>query len=234
MKVAIIQSNYIPWKGYFDLIGNADLCVFLDDVQFTKNDWRNRNQVKSNNDTLQWLTIPVGQSIHRLTSEVKLPENRWEERHLNLFKISYQDTPSFDIAYEILKSAFDLKFSYLSEINQFIIKIISKEIIGKKTEFIVDSELIEESRYLERTSRIKRILEVTGATNYLSGPRAKEYIEKSDLNDAKVKIEYANYDGYPIYKQHGKLFHHNVSILDLISWEGNNTSLYLKNEGLFS
>jgi len=78
--VAILQSNYIPWKGYFDVINDVDLFIFYDDVQYTKNDWRNRNKVKTANGT-GWLSIPVGADKNRLICEVILNDNRWQEKH---------------------------------------------------------------------------------------------------------------------------------------------------------
>ena len=81
-KVAISQSNYIPWKGYFDLINMADEFIFHDDLQYTKNDWRNRNKIKTKNG-LQWLTIPCGSSEDRLICEVNLLDSKWQKAHWN-------------------------------------------------------------------------------------------------------------------------------------------------------
>ena len=82
-KVAIIQSNYIPWKGYFDIINKADLFIFYDDVQFTKNDWRNRNKIKTPSGPI-WLTVPCGASISRLIHEVEIEEPSWQKKTLEI------------------------------------------------------------------------------------------------------------------------------------------------------
>lgn len=73
-KVGVIQSNYIPWKGYFDLIHDVDLFVFYDDVQYTKNDWRNRNLIKTPTGA-KWLTIPVSSNLNNLIYEVELKDH---------------------------------------------------------------------------------------------------------------------------------------------------------------
>jgi hypothetical protein len=88
-KIAILQSNYIPWKGYFSLISKVDEFVIYDDVQFTKNDWRNRNHILSKNG-LEWITVPVGQSIHRLIDEVSITDSSWQELHLKKIRHNYR------------------------------------------------------------------------------------------------------------------------------------------------
>mgnify|MGYP000340695346 CR=1 FL=1 len=80
MKVVINQSNYLPWKGYFDLIASVDEFILYDEVQFTKNDWRNRNRIKTARG-VEWLSIPVGQDIRRSISEVQLSDPSWQEKH---------------------------------------------------------------------------------------------------------------------------------------------------------
>jgi hypothetical protein len=95
MRLVINQSNYIPWKGYFDLIHDADVFVFYDDVQFTKNDWRNRNLVKTAAG-VQWLTVPVGRDVSRRIDEVALTDGRWQKKHWRTFEQLYGRAPFFD------------------------------------------------------------------------------------------------------------------------------------------
>ena len=92
MKVVINQSNYLPWKGYFDLIHDADLFIFYDDLQFTKNDWRNRNKLKTPLGPA-WLTIPVGKHLDRLICEVTLPADNWAQKHWQLIEEHYRAAP---------------------------------------------------------------------------------------------------------------------------------------------
>ena len=93
-KVAIIQSNYIPWKGYFDIINDVDLFIFHDDLQYTKGDWRNRNKIKTPQGTI-WITIPVGTNTERLICEVEIKDNQWQRKHYNLLKQHYINTPYY-------------------------------------------------------------------------------------------------------------------------------------------
>ena len=76
-KIAILQSNYIPWKGYFDLVAAVDEFILYDDMQFTKNDWRNRNKIKTPKGT-EWITVPVGQDIRRRIRDVEIRDDRWQ------------------------------------------------------------------------------------------------------------------------------------------------------------
>ena len=92
--VVVLQSNYIPWKGYFDLVHDADLFIFYDDLQFTKNDWRNRNKLKSAKGT-EWLTIPVGIDANRLICEVELKDATWQWKHWQTIQHLYGKSPYF-------------------------------------------------------------------------------------------------------------------------------------------
>src|ERR1700681_1938553 len=95
-RVAILQSNYIPWKGYFDIIHDVDLFVFYDDVQYTKNDWRNRNKIKTPQGT-QWITIPVGTNEHRLICEVEIRDTSWQKKHWKMLQQNYAKAPYFHV-----------------------------------------------------------------------------------------------------------------------------------------
>ncbi len=100
--VAVIQSNYIPWKGYFDIIHDVDLFIFYDDVQYTKNDWRNRNRIKTANG-LQWLTIPVGPQNDKLIHEIELQDQRWTKKHWSALCQAYARAPYLSDYYDFLQ-----------------------------------------------------------------------------------------------------------------------------------
>ncbi|HEU5201697.1 MAG TPA: WbqC family protein, partial [Nitrospira sp.] len=91
-RVAICQSNYLPWKGYFDLIHDVDVFVFYDDVQYTKNDWRNRNKIKTPQG-VQWLTIPVGSHCHCRICDVSLQDSYWQKQHWKTLVQRYRKAP---------------------------------------------------------------------------------------------------------------------------------------------
>ena len=133
-KVAILQSNYIPWKGYFDIINSVDEFILYDDMQYTKRDWRNRNKIQTANG-LQWLTIPVmvkGKYFQKISS-TKISDKNWKNKHWNFLKQNYSKAKFFK-EYDNFFEAMYLnnKDEYLSEINyKFIVAI--NEILGIST-----------------------------------------------------------------------------------------------------
>ena len=128
-KVAVIQSNYIPWKGYFDIIHDVDAFIFYDDVQFTKNDWRNRNKIKTARGA-EWISIPVGTDLRRLICEVELRDSSWQQKHLNLLRLNYESAPHFARYQSFLQETLlDRKWSNLSELNHHLIQTIAKRLL---------------------------------------------------------------------------------------------------------
>jgi hypothetical protein len=213
LKVAVLQSNYLPWIGYFDLIQRVDLCVFYDDVQFTKNDWRNRNRIPTKNG-LEWITVPVGQSISRLIHEVNIFDKSWQEQHRKRIIENYNLKSSDSYSHEILDIIFRVKqWANLSELNQTTIQYIAKSHLGINTKF--DNSL---NYVLEGTgeSRLLDLLQQIGATHYLSGPAGKNYLNFEHFEKAGILLEYMNYPNYKEYDQMSVSFTPNVSIIDLL------------------
>jgi hypothetical protein len=224
-KVAILQSNYIPWKGYFDMINMADLFIFHDDLQYTKNDWRNRNKIKTRSGT-EWLTIPCGTNEKRLICEVLLPDNKWQKDHWNKIKNSYSKSSYFSDYKNFFEEIYlNIQWQNLCELNQYVIKRISKELLGVETTF-------DDSRNYGLTEkkehRVKELLLKCNAELYLSGPAAKNYLSEDFLIQSNIKIEWMNYSNYKEYNQLYPPFEHAVTILDLIFNEGPNVKNYLK------
>jgi len=212
-KVGVIQSNYIPWKGYFDIIHDVDLFVFYDDVQYTKNDWRNRNKVKTAQGA-QWLTIPVGSRNGRLICEVEISEAYWPKKHWETIKQSYSKAPYFKRYQEFFEYFYlEAIWTNLSELNQTLIKKICKEFLGIQTDFS-DSRAYRPQG--EKLDRLLDLLQKTGATYYVSGPSAKSYISEKRFQDAGIELVYKDYSGYPEYPQLFPPFEHGLSILDLL------------------
>lgn len=212
-RVAILQSNYIPWKGYFDIISQVDLFIFHDDLQYTKNDWRNRNKIKTAQG-LEWLTIPCGTSEKRLICEVSLNDRLWQKKHWQRIKQSYQNAPFFKDFQDFFEDIYLSKaWTNLSELNQYIIQTISREYLGINTAF-ADSR----SYYLtqKKADRVKELLEKCGATHYLSGPSAKDYLSVDFLAESGICLEWMNYNDYPEYPQLYGDFVHQVSVIDLL------------------
>ncbi|MBT9494939.1 MAG: WbqC family protein [Paucibacter sp.] len=223
-KVVILQSNYIPWKGYFDLIHDADLFVFYDDLQFTKNDWRNRNKIKSPQGT-QWLSIPVGTDKHRLICEVQLHDHSWQRIHWETIRQQYGKCKYFSKYQHFFEKIYlQTDWDNLSSLNQHLIKSIASEILGVTTKFS-DSRIFELTG--QKQDRLLDLVKKTQANQYISGPAAKSYIAESEFDVLGVNLVWKDYTGYPEYSQKHPPFEHGVSILDLIFNEGPNSPWYI-------
>jgi hypothetical protein len=213
MRVAIVQSSYIPWKGYFDLIRSVDRFVFYDDVQFTSRDWRMRNRIKTPQG-LQWLSVPAGSRRSRLIHEVTLEDTSWQRKHWMSLYHSYAKAPYFRAYGEMFKSVYlDYRWRSLSDLNQFLTRLIASEILGIQTEFRDSREFRAAGR---RQDRLIHLLHDMGATQYVSGPSAQSYIDPEGFAEADIDLIYHDYSQYPEYPQLHPPFEHAVSILDLV------------------
>lgn len=223
-RVAICQSNYVPWKGYFDLIHDVDLFVFYDDVQFTVRDWRNRNRIKTSRGPA-WLTIPVGSRRDRLICEVEIPSSRWQVEHWKTIRHCYARAPFFR-KYEGMFSEVYLGTVWrsLSELNQYLIKMIAQECLGIRTQFIDSSRFALTSKKQER---ILDLLSAVEADTYISGPVAKGYLEPKRFRQRKIELIWKDYSGYPEYPQLYPPFEHAVTILDLLFHVGPDAPYYV-------
>jgi len=210
-KLAVSQSNYIPWKGYFDMIAAVDKFVILDDVQFTKNDWRNRNIIKTPLGP-SWLSIPVGKKINRKIFEVRL-EVSWQEKHWKLIEDNYKKAKYFkDISHWLKPLYLDQEYLSLSEVNfHFINAICSYLRIKTKIYDSRDFTLVD-----GRSERLIDLCKQLGVAQYFSGPSAKDYIDQELFNESNINICWMNYNDYPIYPQLWGDFEHSLSILDLL------------------
>ncbi|ANQ50220.1 WbqC family protein [Flammeovirga sp. MY04] len=225
-KIAILQSNYIPWKGYFDIINMVDTFVLFDDMQYTKRDWRNRNKIITK-DGLKWLSIPVETKgkFEQKIEETKISDKKWAKNHWMTIKSNYSKAKYFK-EYEDIFENFYLTNSdeYLSQINYKLITIIC-DILEIKTKIIFSNTLSTEGNKNDRLINICN--ELNGGT-YLSGPAAKSYLDEELFYKNNIKVEWMNYSGYPEYQQLSSNFEHGVSIIDLIFNLGKESKKYLK------
>jgi WbqC-like protein family len=223
--VVILQSNYLPWKGYFDLIGLADLFIFYDDVQFTKNDWRNRNKIKTVKG-VEWLSVPCGTNLKRLICEVELKDYTWQSRHWMKIADAYRDTAYFEKFSSFFEDFYTNNiWQNLSDMNQYLIRKIAREMLGMTTE-VTDSRAYGLIKH--KGERVLELLEKVGATEYLSGSSAKSYLDPEEFKRRGIKLTWMDYSGYPEYRQLYPPFVHEVSVIDLIFNEGPNARKYLK------
>ncbi|WP_455894006.1 WbqC family protein [Pseudomonas palmensis] len=211
-QVAILQSNYIPWKGYFDLIAAVDEFIVYDDMQYTKNDWRNRNRIKTPNG-LEWLTIPTGQNINRRIRDVELAPGNWQAKHWKSLVANYAKAPCWhEVAARLQPLYLDCQHRNLSELNVLLIQAVC-DYLGITTRITRswDYTLGE-----GKTERLVDLCQQAGATHYVSGPAARDYLDERQFADSAIELSWFDYGGYPTYPQQWGAFEHGVSILDLL------------------
>lgn len=226
MKAAIIQSNYLPWKGYFAIINEVDIFVFLEDVQYTKNDWRNRNKLKTPRGT-EWITVPVISGINQKIFEAKIDYSQdWMKKHRKMINANYAASKYYDIYNGEILEIYDKKFETISELNIYAIKKICK-ILDIDTKFVNSTDLdiggVKDDKIIEICKQI-------GADKYLSGPSAKDYIIDEKFEKEGITLEYKNYSGYLEYPQLWGTFNHFVSIIDIIFNCGEKAPYYICNK----
>ncbi len=231
--VLITQSNYIPWKGYFDAINVADIFVLYDSVQYTKRDWRNRNKIKTR-DGVSWLSIPVEVSgrFHQSIRETHAVGNEWRQKHWQTIVHNYSRAPFFREIAELIAPVFLNQDSRkLTEINKLFLETICG-FLTIKTTFVEDNQLQLQD---ERNERLLSICLQLGATRYISGPSARAYLNIQLFADAGVDVKFLDFGGYPRYPQLFGEFVHEVSVLDLLFNVGADSANYLQSfsrEGL--
>ena len=221
VKAVILQSSYIPWLGYFDLINQADVFVFLDDVQWTTRDWRNRNRVRTP-EGWSWLTVPVQLSkphYEYSVKDVEIDDSRnWQEKHLRTLKSWYKKTPYFDEVYSLIDSTLCKKQKFVVDLNYELIFGICNYIGLKGTKFLFSQEM-SISREIRKTEKLISILEeIGGIATYISGASAKSYLEESEFEGKGIKVEWHNYQ-HPYYRQNtwgSNIFIPYLSIVDLL------------------
>lgn len=224
-KVAILQSNYIPWKGYFDIIAAVDEFILYDDMQFTKNDWRNRNLIKTPQG-VQWLSVPVGQDIKRRIRDVELT-SPWQSKHWKTLQNNYRRAPFFDEVADWLEPLYMREIhTNLSAMNRKFMEAIC-EYVGIKTR-ITNCWDYESEDDKFPTARLVNLCRQVGATHYLSGPAAKDYLEVQLFDMAEIELQWFDYTGYPPYSQLWGEFTHGVTILDLLFNCGKDSPRYMR------
>lgn len=211
--VMVSQSNYLPWKGYFDLVRRADVVVLLDNVQFTRRDWRSRNLIKSPQG-VQWLTVPVRAPHGRATSvsEAEISDPDWAPSHIRAIELSYRRTPHFEKIFELLLHLLDSNELLLSNLNERILRGLLK--------FMDLDVAIRASRGpvepVDASERILDLVRQTGGTRYMSAPAARSYLDIDKFSDAGLQVDFFDYPDYPEYRQSWPPFRHDVSIIDVL------------------
>jgi len=224
--VAIHQPNYLPWLGYFYKITNCDVFVFLDNVQYTKNSFINRNKIKTPQGAM-WLTVGVlskgeyGQSI----SETKIDSNvSWNKNHWKSICQNYARSPYLDKYKEYLESIYQRQWEYLADLNESLIKANCDMLSITNVEFIRASDLDLSGK---GTELLINICQEVGADTYLSGFGGVKYMEEDKFRESGIELKYYNFEN-PTYHQLWGDFIPNLSIIDLLFNEGDGSLQILR------
>jgi len=216
MTAVILQPSYLPWRGYFHQIQRADVFVFYDCVQYDKRGWRNRNRIKTAQGT-QWLTVPVQAkgSQREGTPIAEIPivwDDAWNEKHWRAIELNYRRAPFFEKYAGVLRQIFARHDRWLADLACFSTELLAGELGIGGVQFVRSSTLPGAGN---KTERLLSILKHLGATHYISGPSARDYLEETLFGEAGIGLEYMEYD-YPDYPQLHGPFEPQVSVLDLL------------------
>jgi hypothetical protein len=226
-RIAISQSNYIPWKGYFDLMNSVDEFMLYDEVQYTRRDWRNRNRIKTPTG-VRWLTIPVqtkGRYSQRI-DETLISEPSWAADHFSTLRGMYGRTPHFaTYAPDLERLYTDLPGERLSQVNRAFIDLVNRALnVTTMLSWSTDYEVAEARRRRfeggDSSELLAALAEAAGADVYVSGPAARAYMEHECFDRRGIAVEYFDYGPYPEYEQPYPPFEHEVSVLDVLFCTG--------------
>ncbi len=221
--ISIRQPGYLPYLGFFKKIESSDLFVFLDDAQFEKNDWDNRNKIKTI-DSSAWLTIPVFRKFGTKLNEVKIDNSQdWHKKHKKTIEMNYQKSEYFSKYWNDIELILSKKWEKLIDLNfEFITYFMRKLEITTPT--IKSSELKIKKVGSDRLLEICKKLDVD---TYLSGELGINYLDENIFSKNNIDIIYEKFI-HPTYKQiHGE-FLPNMAIIDILFNEGENAVKILK------
>jgi hypothetical protein len=226
LRICIIQSCYIPWKGFFDLIGRCDEYVVYDRAQYVKRHWHNRNRIKTATG-VAWLTIPVVVKgrFEQPIDQVEI-EKPWADKHWRAIELAYKRAAFFEHFAPTVKRWYEHadKQARLTDVNAIFLHGIAG-LLGLKTRIVSDAAYPAQGI---KTERLLGIARAAGADRYLSGPSARAYFDESMFTSAGIATEWMDYDGYPEYRQLHGGFEHAVTALDLLFNAGPDAPRYLK------
>jgi len=218
MKAVIMQPSYLSWLGFFDLMDQSDIFVFLDHIQYTKRSWQQRNKIKTPQGEL-WLTIPIkskGKYEQKISETLINDSNNWKDKHLQSIKMNYAKSKFFDKYFNEIEKVYKKNTEKLTDITIPLILII-KDILGIKSKIIFSSNLNPQGN---KSKLLYDICKKISADEYLSPIGSKNYIDEDDqFTPNNIKLKYQNFE-HPIYNQLWGNFISHLSIIDLIFNEG--------------
>ncbi len=227
MRLAVLQSNYVPWKGYFDLMAMSDLFIVYDSVQYTKNDWRNRNLIPTRSGAV-WLTIPVATAgmAEQAINEAVINDRRWARKHWTTISQTYAKGPHFSRVRDQWAQCFEEAGS-LEKIHDVNVQFLTM-LAGQLS---IDTPILDDREFEIRpdtpTGKLLQLCQQVGADRYVTGAAGLNYLEVERFHTEGIAIDVIEYDHYPIYSQVSDQFRHDVSVLDLLASVGTEAAGHL-------
>lgn len=223
-RIVVLQSNYIPWLGYFALVASADVLVILDSAKYTKNDWRNRNMLRGANGSY-WLTVPIDRhSTNERIYDATISDTRWASKHLVSIRESLAGQKHSTRLMELLTSEY-LSFAdeyLLHNVNMRLIRAICR-LTSISTPILLDTQVATAEHLspgIDPTLRLITICKELNATSYLTGSKAMGYLDLEQFRNSSIAVELADYSRLPVYRQKYEGFEPRVSVLDYLAAVG--------------
>ncbi|MCR4337180.1 MAG: WbqC family protein, partial [Candidatus Omnitrophica bacterium] len=196
MIATIHQPQYLPWLGYFDKAARADIFILLDDVQFKKNDWQNRNKIRTSQGW-QWLTVPVIHDFGQTIMEVKINnQTDWRKAHFQAINLNYRKAPYFDQYIDFFRSVYEREWEYLVDLNIFLIEKFI-EFLGIKTRIVRSSKYHLEEK---STQRLIRLCNLVNVDTYIAGAGGSAYANFGEFEESRIHVIVQEYQ-HPVYPQ---------------------------------
>jgi len=224
MIIAVHQPQYLPWLGYFDKILRADLFVLLDNVQFKKNEWQNRNKIKTAQGW-QWLTVPVQHKFPQLINEVAINNRvRWQHKQKQAIVSNYKKAPHYNYLDAFLDDIFSCIWQSIAQLN---ISLVTKlvEILGIDTPVFVASEVSHFPN--DPDERLIAITKHFNADTYLAGSGGRQYMDLTKFEEEGIDVVFQEYK-HPVYSQRFGEFIPYMSVIDLILNHGEDSLSILR------
>ena len=234
--ITIHQPEHLPWLGFFNKIAKADIFVILDNVQFEKNYFQNRNKIMGTNG-VQWINIPTSTKGHmdsnlsRMKISVDGVNRKWKDKYLRTIRMSYGKHPYFSMVFPVLEHAINLDTEYLCEINMSIIRGFAER-LDIRPDYVRASEMDLDGA---KSDLILDICKKAGADVYIAGSSGRDYLDVERFREAGITVKYNDYK-HPVYEQRkAKEFQSHLAALDLFmncGWDEGKRVLMEGNEKL--
>jgi hypothetical protein len=226
-RVVILQPCFFPWRGQFDLYSRADVRIFLDDVQFSRGTWFNRNKIMTASGPA-WITVPIRKQgiLHTLIKDMPITGgNRWQDKMLGQIHAAYRKAPFFAAYWGSLEDLIRRDWTHIADLSMASVRWCF-DILGRSMDFLVSSHLAVDAT--DPVDRLVRLCQKVSGRQYLSGPAAKTYIgEGRPFRDAGIELQWMSYPAYLPYRDEDG---EEMSIIDLIFLKGPQASRYIWKE----